>query len=258
MVAPAPPLDFSAAEEVELTCAVQPSPMTRELPPASQVWGASGSSNNTQMGSCCASATAARSTKLSGRLRTPAKINASGLEASTFTRTGARDITVVATVGSTPSAAAWASRNVRAAASTVRPRPPSRRPSPRAGPRRRRRPAAPIRSSSNGPVRPQRRTVTARPIITKAPTIATPPASALLTVALILMIRYLAGRAYGHLNLGFRPAQLALQRLKERATAFASAWLAARIGGFQVANPDLAVRLSTENRVIDFAADRPG
>jgi len=46
--------------------------------------------------------------------------------------------------------------------------------------------------------------------------------------------------------------------LKERATAFASAWLAARIGRFQVANPDLAVRLSTENRVIDFAADRPG
>ena len=39
------------------------------------------------------------------------------------------------------------------------------------------------------------------------------------------------------------------------ATTFASTWLAARLGAFQVARPDLAVRLSTENRLVDFAAE---
>jgi LysR family transcriptional regulator, glycine cleavage system transcriptional activator len=36
---------------------------------------------------------------------------------------------------------------------------------------------------------------------------------------------------------------------------FASEWLAPRIGAFQVAKPDLAVRLNTENKIIDFARE---
>jgi LysR family glycine cleavage system transcriptional activator len=37
------------------------------------------------------------------------------------------------------------------------------------------------------------------------------------------------------------------------AQTFATTWLAARLGGFQVAHPDLAVRLSTDNRLVDFS-----
>jgi LysR family glycine cleavage system transcriptional activator len=36
---------------------------------------------------------------------------------------------------------------------------------------------------------------------------------------------------------------------------FASNWLAPRLGGFQLARPGLAVRLQTDNRVIDFARE---
>lgn len=36
---------------------------------------------------------------------------------------------------------------------------------------------------------------------------------------------------------------------------FASNWIAPRLGTFQVQRPELAVRLKTENRVIDFAGD---
>jgi LysR family glycine cleavage system transcriptional activator len=39
------------------------------------------------------------------------------------------------------------------------------------------------------------------------------------------------------------------------AQTFATAWLAPRIGSFQVRHPDLAVRLSTDNRLVDFSAD---
>lgn len=39
------------------------------------------------------------------------------------------------------------------------------------------------------------------------------------------------------------------------AQTFASTWLASRLGAFQIAHPDLAVRLSTENRLVDFASD---
>ncbi|USI71378.1 LysR substrate-binding domain-containing protein [Sphingomonas morindae] len=39
------------------------------------------------------------------------------------------------------------------------------------------------------------------------------------------------------------------------AQAFAHAWLAARIGGFQLAWPDLGVRLRTANAVVDFARE---
>ena len=39
------------------------------------------------------------------------------------------------------------------------------------------------------------------------------------------------------------------------APTFASTWLAARLGSFQVAHPTLAVRLATENRLVDFAAE---
>ena len=37
---------------------------------------------------------------------------------------------------------------------------------------------------------------------------------------------------------------------------FASNWLAPRLGSFQLARPELAVRLNTDNRVVDFAARR--
>jgi LysR family transcriptional regulator, glycine cleavage system transcriptional activator len=37
------------------------------------------------------------------------------------------------------------------------------------------------------------------------------------------------------------------------AQSFATTWLAPRIGSFQVRHPDLAVRLSTDNRLIDFS-----
>jgi len=38
------------------------------------------------------------------------------------------------------------------------------------------------------------------------------------------------------------------------AQTFATAWLAPRLGAFQVRHPDLAVRLSSDNRLIDFGA----
>lgn len=38
------------------------------------------------------------------------------------------------------------------------------------------------------------------------------------------------------------------------AQTFASTWLAARLGAFQVRHPDLAVRLSTDNRLVDFSS----
>ena len=37
---------------------------------------------------------------------------------------------------------------------------------------------------------------------------------------------------------------------------FASTWLAPRIGNFQMANPDIAVRLDVSNHLVDFARDR--
>lgn len=36
---------------------------------------------------------------------------------------------------------------------------------------------------------------------------------------------------------------------------FASCWLAARLGGFQLRHPELAVRLDTTNRLVDFATE---
>jgi len=39
------------------------------------------------------------------------------------------------------------------------------------------------------------------------------------------------------------------------AQTFASNWLAARLGGFQIARPELAVRLLTSNAMTDFASD---
>ncbi|HEY0413708.1 MAG TPA: LysR substrate-binding domain-containing protein [Allosphingosinicella sp.] len=39
------------------------------------------------------------------------------------------------------------------------------------------------------------------------------------------------------------------------AQTFASNWLAARLGGFQIARPELAVRLLTSNGLVDFARD---
>lgn len=38
------------------------------------------------------------------------------------------------------------------------------------------------------------------------------------------------------------------------AQTFATTWLAPRLGAFQVRHPDLAVRLSTDNRLVDFSA----
>jgi LysR family glycine cleavage system transcriptional activator len=39
------------------------------------------------------------------------------------------------------------------------------------------------------------------------------------------------------------------------AQSFASTWLSSRLGSFQIAQPDLAVRLSTDNRLVDFASE---
>ena len=39
------------------------------------------------------------------------------------------------------------------------------------------------------------------------------------------------------------------------AISFGSSWLAHRLGSFQLRHPDLAVRLTTENRLVDFARD---
>lgn len=39
------------------------------------------------------------------------------------------------------------------------------------------------------------------------------------------------------------------------AQTFASTWLAARLGTFQVMQPELAVRLSTDNRLVDFTSE---
>jgi LysR family glycine cleavage system transcriptional activator len=39
------------------------------------------------------------------------------------------------------------------------------------------------------------------------------------------------------------------------AQTFATAWLAPRLGGFQISRPELAVRIHTSNRLIDFASD---
>ncbi|QXQ07178.1 transcriptional regulator GcvA [Sphingosinicellaceae bacterium] len=38
-------------------------------------------------------------------------------------------------------------------------------------------------------------------------------------------------------------------------TTFASNWLAPRLGGFQLAQPDIAVRLHSSNTIVDFARD---
>ena len=38
-------------------------------------------------------------------------------------------------------------------------------------------------------------------------------------------------------------------------TTFASNWLAPRLGGFQLAQPDIAVRLHSTNTIVDFARD---
>lgn len=38
-------------------------------------------------------------------------------------------------------------------------------------------------------------------------------------------------------------------------TTFASNWLAPRLGGFQLAQPDLAVRLHSSNTIVDFARE---
>lgn len=39
------------------------------------------------------------------------------------------------------------------------------------------------------------------------------------------------------------------------AATFASSWLAPRLGTFQIGQPDLAVRLSSENRLVDFSGE---
>ena len=46
-----------------------------------------------------------------------------------------------------------------------------------------------------------------------------------------------------------------IRRLLSISTAqtFATAWLAPRLGAFQIRHPDLAVRLSTDNRLVDFS-----
>ena len=65
----------------------------------------------------------------------------------------------------------------------------------------------------------------------------------------------LAASAFDTLEDAFSGLMAEDQSLLSISTAqtFATTWLAPRLGAFQVKHPDLAVRLSTDNRVIDFS-----
>ena len=65
----------------------------------------------------------------------------------------------------------------------------------------------------------------------------------------------LAGSAFDLLEDAFAGLVADDESLLSISTAqtFATTWLAPRLGAFQVRHPDLAVRLSTDNRVVDFS-----
>lgn len=67
----------------------------------------------------------------------------------------------------------------------------------------------------------------------------------------------LASDAFDTLDRAFRMARAEDERVLTISTvqSFATNWLSSRIGGFQVARPQLAVRLRSDDHYIDFAAD---
>ena len=68
----------------------------------------------------------------------------------------------------------------------------------------------------------------------------------------------LVRRALNDLNQAFQSAKDESANLLVISTmqSFASTWLAPRIGNFQMANPDIAVRLDVSNHLVDFERDR--
>jgi len=68
----------------------------------------------------------------------------------------------------------------------------------------------------------------------------------------------LVRRALNDLNQAFQSAKSETAHLLVISTmqSFASTWLAPRIGNFQMANPDIAVRLDVSNHLVDFERDR--
>lgn len=67
----------------------------------------------------------------------------------------------------------------------------------------------------------------------------------------------LVRRALGDLTQAFQSAKAETTNLLVVSTmqTFASTWLAPRIGTFQMANPDIAVRLDVSNHLVDFSRD---
>lgn len=68
----------------------------------------------------------------------------------------------------------------------------------------------------------------------------------------------LVRRALNDLTQAFQSAKAETANLLVVSTmqTFASTWLAPRIGNFQMANPDIAVRLDVSNHLVDFERDR--
>lgn len=67
----------------------------------------------------------------------------------------------------------------------------------------------------------------------------------------------LTSDAFDTLDRAFRMAKAEDERVLTISTvqSFATNWLSSRIGGFQVARPQLAVRLRTDDHYVDFAAE---
>lgn len=67
----------------------------------------------------------------------------------------------------------------------------------------------------------------------------------------------LTSDAFDTLDRAFRMARAEDERVLTISTvqSFATNWLSSRIGGFQVARPQLAVRLRSDDHYVDFAAD---
>jgi LysR family glycine cleavage system transcriptional activator len=72
------------------------------------------------------------------------------------------------------------------------------------------------------------------------------------------MVAPLVRRALNDLTQAFQSAKAETANLLVISTmqTFASTWLAPRIGNFQMANPDIAVRLDVSNHLVDFERDR--
>jgi LysR family transcriptional regulator, glycine cleavage system transcriptional activator len=71
------------------------------------------------------------------------------------------------------------------------------------------------------------------------------------------MVAPMVRRALSDLTQAFQSAKTETANLLVISTmqTFASTWLAPRIGGFQMHNPDIAVRLDVSNHLVDFARE---